>query len=171
MDFYITGYYWWSAVLSERETGVTLLYDNTSGVIHCPEVTFGGHLLVCNEDLQYLTSLKLIHLFLISWHIVNFCVYSHLCRFLAIEGGKWIQLHGTDKLECSRVCGFAQSSDILRDFRVYFVSRFFFALILLIMHIQTHVYCLSIIWCSFVSLVCHFRFHSRQLFKSQRSRY
>ncbi|WZY93183.1 hypothetical protein YC2023_065512 [Brassica napus] len=33
MGFYITGYCWWPAVLSERKTGVTLLYDNASGVL------------------------------------------------------------------------------------------------------------------------------------------
>ncbi|CAF1917725.1 unnamed protein product [Brassica oleracea var. botrytis] len=36
MGFYITGYYWWPVVLSVRETGVTLLYDDASGVTRCP---------------------------------------------------------------------------------------------------------------------------------------
>ncbi|CAN6811553.1 unnamed protein product, partial [Brassica oleracea] len=30
MGFYITGYCWWPVVLSVRETGVTLLYDDAS---------------------------------------------------------------------------------------------------------------------------------------------
>nr|VDD35796.1 unnamed protein product [Brassica oleracea] len=36
MGFYITGYCWWPVVLKVRETGVTLLYDDASGVIRCP---------------------------------------------------------------------------------------------------------------------------------------
>ncbi|CAF1705321.1 unnamed protein product [Brassica napus] len=36
MGFYITGYCWWPVVLSVRETGVTLLYDDASGVTRCP---------------------------------------------------------------------------------------------------------------------------------------
>ena len=36
MGFYITGYCWWPVVLSVRETGITLLYDDASGVTRCP---------------------------------------------------------------------------------------------------------------------------------------
>ena len=36
MGFYITGYCWWPVVLSEKETSVTLLYDDASGVTRCP---------------------------------------------------------------------------------------------------------------------------------------
>uniref|UniRef100_A0A0D3DAM3 Uncharacterized protein n=1 Tax=Brassica oleracea var. oleracea TaxID=109376 RepID=A0A0D3DAM3_BRAOL len=34
--FPFSGYCWWSVVLSVRETGVTLLYDDASGVTRCP---------------------------------------------------------------------------------------------------------------------------------------
>lgn len=36
MGFYIMGYCWWPVVLSEKETDVTLLYDDASVVTRCP---------------------------------------------------------------------------------------------------------------------------------------
>ncbi|CAG7894483.1 unnamed protein product [Brassica rapa] len=36
MDFYITRYYWWPVFLRERETSVTLFYDDASGMTRCP---------------------------------------------------------------------------------------------------------------------------------------